>query len=122
MMNPREKALLLCQKMGWTSFSNIEMDNATLPIDVAKKCASIAVVELIDEWQQALKISFTAYSRHKQGSGTALSPIKDSKEDLNMTIKDSPFDTSTQQLIDLFAALNEQLHYWQEVKKELDKI
>ena len=62
MMNPREKALLLCQKMGWTSFSNIEMDNATLPIDVAKKCASIAVVELIDEWQQALNISLTAYS------------------------------------------------------------
>lgn len=121
-MNPREKALLLCQKMGWTSFSNIEMDNATLPIDVAKKCASIAVVELIDEWQQALKISLSAYSRHKQSSGALPNSVKEEKEEINLTLKDSPFDTSTQQLIDLFAALNEQLHYWQEVKKELDKI
>jgi hypothetical protein len=122
MMNPREKALLLCQKMGWTSFSNIEMNNTTLPIDVAKKCASIAVVELIEEWQQALKISLTAYSRHKHSSASLPKPVKEEKEEMNLTIKDSPFDTSTQQLIDLFASLNEHLHYWQEVKKELDKI
>lgn len=54
-MEPKEKALRLCQQMGVTTLFDFTCNEGhTLPKEVAKKCALIAVDELIreqDMWQ-----------------------------------------------------------------------
>lgn len=47
-MTPKEKALTLCQSFGMTTFMDEECnDGVTLPINIAKKCALIAVDEIL---------------------------------------------------------------------------
>jgi hypothetical protein len=46
-MNPKEKALELCQKFGTTTMFTNCNDGYTLPLEIAKKCALIAVNEII---------------------------------------------------------------------------
>lgn len=46
-MTPKEKALELCQKFGWTSFKWEQTNYTTLELKNAKQCAIIAVDEII---------------------------------------------------------------------------
>lgn len=38
-MTPKEKALEICQLMGWAGMASEELDFTTLPLEVAKVCA-----------------------------------------------------------------------------------
>ena len=55
MMDAKEEALALCQKMAWVSVGDEKIhDGISLPFHIAKKCALIAVNVLIEEqtmWQ-----------------------------------------------------------------------
>jgi hypothetical protein len=46
-MTPKDKAIELCQKFAYTSFQDEFNDGATLPLHIAKKCAKIAVTEIL---------------------------------------------------------------------------
>lgn len=48
-MTPKEKALKLCQDFAWTTVGEDANEGFSLPIDVAKKCALIAVDEIMKE-------------------------------------------------------------------------
>lgn len=48
-MRNKKLALKLCQEMAWTGTKSAEMEFTSLPIDVAKACATIAVDLLISE-------------------------------------------------------------------------
>lgn len=48
-MTPKEKALKLCQTFGMTTLFHPDCnDGVTLPLSVAKKCALIAVEEVLN--------------------------------------------------------------------------
>jgi hypothetical protein len=48
-MIAKEKALKLCQQFGLLTFSTKHNDGYTLPLEIAKQCAIIAVDEIILE-------------------------------------------------------------------------
>jgi len=48
-MKAEEKALRLCQQYGLITFATKHNDGYTLPLEMAKQCALIAVDEIIKE-------------------------------------------------------------------------
>jgi hypothetical protein len=48
-MKSKEKALRLCQQYGLITFATKYNDGYTLPLEMAKQCALIAVNEIIKE-------------------------------------------------------------------------
>jgi hypothetical protein len=50
-MTPKEKALRLCQQYGLITFATKYNDGYTLPLEMAKQCALIAVDEIIKQWE-----------------------------------------------------------------------
>jgi predicted proteasome-type protease len=46
-MTPKEKAIKLCQDMAYTSMKTDFNEGYTLPLEIAKKCALIAVDETL---------------------------------------------------------------------------
>lgn len=48
-MRNKKLALKLCQEMAWTGTDSVDLGFTSLPIDVAKACATIAVNLLISE-------------------------------------------------------------------------
>jgi hypothetical protein len=48
-MTPKEKALELCQKFGYTTIFTDCNEGYTLPLEISKKCALISVNEIIKE-------------------------------------------------------------------------
>ena len=50
-MNPQEKALSLCQSIGITTMFSECNEGMTLPIEISKKIALIAVNEVIQQWE-----------------------------------------------------------------------
>ena len=54
-MDPKEKALRLCQKFGSTTLFAEDCNNGyTLPLRIAKICATIAVDEIIEALDKSL--------------------------------------------------------------------
>ncbi len=53
-MTPKEKALKLCQQFGLLTFATKHNDGYTLPLEVSKQCAIIAVDEILDAMDDAL--------------------------------------------------------------------
>lgn len=50
-MNPKDKALELCQKFGWLGVKWEQTDYTTLSLENAKQCALIAIDEVLkDDW------------------------------------------------------------------------
>jgi hypothetical protein len=47
-MTPKEKALRLCQQYGVITFATKHNDGYTLPLEMAKQCALIAVDEILN--------------------------------------------------------------------------
>ena len=48
-MTPKEKALQICQRMGWITFDKGLNNGNTLPLEVAKEFANVALDYLITE-------------------------------------------------------------------------
>lgn len=47
-MSPKDKALRLCQDFAMTTFGEEFNGGTTLPLEIAKKCALIAVEEILE--------------------------------------------------------------------------
>lgn len=61
-MTPKEKALTLCQSFGQTSLNDEEFNEGfTLPKHIAKKCAIIAVNEIINIFQKMHKPEYASF-------------------------------------------------------------
>jgi preprotein translocase subunit SecE len=97
-MTPKEKALRLCQQYGVITFATKHNDGYTLPLEMAKQCALIAVDLKLDS-------DFVFYSIEFGEVG--LEYWQQVKQELEK-IKESETMTS--------------LDYWFNVKKEIKKL
>lgn len=66
-MTPEEKALNLCQSFGVTTLFADDCNNGvTLPLRIAKKCAHIAVDEILAELECAYNGEPITTNEHKE--------------------------------------------------------